>query len=216
MCAVTRLSDDVGAKPVDGSFHIGPWLVDPSLNTVSRNGSAVHLEPKMMSVLVCLANAQNAVVSKQRMIDEVWKGTFVTEDVLTRCISELRKALEDDTKEPQFIQTIPRKGYRLVAEVKPLKPKRRNWRFLYILALTAVLATLVIFLLTRTLRESPSGSVSVQRLTTSGKVNLAAISPDGKYLVYNENDGDKQSLWLQQKPARSIRRSELHHRKVLA
>ena len=183
---------------MDDSFHIGPWLVEPSVNTVSRNGTPVHLEPKVMSVLVCLASAQNAVVSKQRLIDEVWKDTFVTEDVLTRCISELRKALEDDSKEPLFIQTIPTKGYRLVAEVKPLEPKRRKWRLVSALVVVLSLAVLALLLVSRNLPRASSRNLNISRLTTSGKVNLAAISPDGKYLVYIENDGDKQGLWLQQ------------------
>ena len=55
--------------------------------------------------------------SKEKLIQSVWPDTFVTDDVLTRSISELRKVFEDDAKEPRFIQTIPRSGYRLVAPV---------------------------------------------------------------------------------------------------
>jgi len=183
---------------VDDSFHIGPWLVDPSVNTVSRNGTSTRLEPKVMEVLVCLASHAGAPVSKEKLLQTVWPETFVTDDVLTRCISELRKALEDDTKEPQFIQTIPRKGYRLVAEVRPLKPKGRKWRFVYALVVVASLAILALLMLKRNMRKAPGGNLSIQRLTSSGKVNLAAVSSDGKYLVYREDDGDKQSLWLQQ------------------
>jgi tetratricopeptide (TPR) repeat protein len=76
----------------------------------------------MMEVLVCLAERQGEVVSKEQLIGTVWANTFVTDDVLTRCISELRRALEDDQKSRQVIQTIPKRGYRLVAEVKHVAP----------------------------------------------------------------------------------------------
>src|SRR5215813_1326424 len=102
---------------MSGDFRIGQWLVDPSLNTVSANGASRHLEPKVMAVLVCLAKAENAVVPKQRLIDEVWKDTFVTDDVLTRCISELRDAFGDDARNPAIIQTIPKVGYKLLVPV---------------------------------------------------------------------------------------------------
>ena len=76
---------------------------------------AVRLEPKVMQVLVCLAEHQGELVTKEQLIRAVWADTFVTDDVLTRCISELRKALNDDPKQPRFIETIPKSGYRLIA-----------------------------------------------------------------------------------------------------
>ena len=76
----------------------------------------------MMDVLVCLAEMQGEVISKEQLIGAVWPDTFVTDDVLTRCISELRRALQDDPKEPKVIQTIPKRGYRLVAAVEPVLP----------------------------------------------------------------------------------------------
>jgi len=103
---------------VNGDFHIGAWLVQPSLDTVSCNGSRRHLEPKVMEVLVCLAKHSCETVSKEQLIRTVWGDTFVTDDVLTRCISELRKALDDDPKEPHIIETIPKRGYRLLSQVE--------------------------------------------------------------------------------------------------
>lgn len=101
-----------------GDLRVGSWLVQPSLSSVSSNGSSRRLEPKVMAVLLCLAEAQNAVVSKQQLMEEVWKNTFVTDDVLTRCVSELRDAFGDDARNPVFIQTIPKQGYRLLARVE--------------------------------------------------------------------------------------------------
>ena len=105
---------------VDSSFRIGPWLVQPSLNTISRNGTTVQLEPKVMSVLVCLAERPGEPVSKENLLQAVWPHTFVGEGVLTRSIFELRRVFEDEAKEPRVIQTIAKRGYRLVAPVIPV------------------------------------------------------------------------------------------------
>jgi Tol biopolymer transport system component/DNA-binding winged helix-turn-helix (wHTH) protein len=89
-------------------------LVEAPLNRLSRNGQTIHLEPKVMQVLLCLAETPFEVVKKEDLIRSVWNDTFVTDDVLTRSISELRKAFEDDPRRPQFIETIPKSGYRLL------------------------------------------------------------------------------------------------------
>ena len=104
-------------------FQIGPWLVSPKLNQIARSGKTIHLEPKIMSVLMCLAEHKCEVVSREQLLGAVWPDTFVTDDVLKRSISELRKALGDDTKEPRFIETIPKGGYRLLVSVSPVVPK---------------------------------------------------------------------------------------------
>jgi len=105
---------------VEASFRVGPWLVLPSLNTISRNGTTVQLEPKVMSVLVCLAEHRGEPVSKEQLLQAVWPDTFVGEGVLTRSIFELRRVFEDEAKEPHVIQTIAKRGYRLVAAVTPV------------------------------------------------------------------------------------------------
>lgn len=98
-------------------FRLGPWRVEPGLNRISCNGSSLRLEPKVMEVLVCLAHRAGEPLSKEQLLQAVWPGTFVSDDVLTRSVSELRRVLEDDPKEPRYIQTIAKRGYRLVAPV---------------------------------------------------------------------------------------------------
>src|SRR5262249_41183815 len=77
----------------------------------------VRLEPKAMEVLVCLAQHPGETLSKEALISKVWQDTFVTDDVLAHSISELRRAFDDDAREPRIIQTILKRGYRLVAPV---------------------------------------------------------------------------------------------------
>jgi TolB-like protein/DNA-binding winged helix-turn-helix (wHTH) protein/Flp pilus assembly protein TadD len=110
---------ELRSSAVENDFRVGAWLVEPQLNRLSTNGKAVHLEPKVMQVLICLAES-GAVVSKDKLMRAVWADAFVTEDVLTRSISELRKAFADDARNPQYIQTIPKSGYRLLVPVSGL------------------------------------------------------------------------------------------------
>lgn len=107
---------------MDCDFQIGEWVISPRLNSLSQNGHWVRVEPKVMQVLVCLADARD-VVSKEKLMRSVWTDTFVTDDVLTRSISELRKIFADNAKNPRFIQTIPKGGYRLMLPVGEIKPR---------------------------------------------------------------------------------------------
>ncbi len=107
------LRDSPGGK-MRGDFHIGDWLVQPQLNQIRSSAATIRIEPKAMAVLVCLATHQDQVLSKQDLKREVWPNTYVTDHVLVRCISDLRKALRDDPRAPKTIQTISRGGYRLI------------------------------------------------------------------------------------------------------
>src|SRR5215813_10905578 len=125
---------------------LGEWTVVPELNSLERKGRTVRLEPKVMQVLSFLAQHHGELVSKERLIQAVWADTFVTDAVLTRCISELRKTFNDDPKKPKFIETIAKSGYRLIPapenpKTKSLKGVALHWRwpicgFAGVLALT--------------------------------------------------------------------------------
>jgi TolB-like protein/DNA-binding winged helix-turn-helix (wHTH) protein len=104
---------------VNSDFRVGPWLVQPSLNTISQNGTSNRVESKMMGVLVCLAEHTGEVVPKEKLLQVVWPDTFVSDDVLKRSVSELRRVFGDDAHESRIIETIPKRGYRLVLDVKP-------------------------------------------------------------------------------------------------
>jgi adenylate cyclase len=105
---------------MQSDFQLGAWRVQPQLNCVSCDLKTVRLEPKMMEVLLCLAKGSGEVVSKEELVGEVWRNTFVTDDVLIRCVSALRKAFGDDAGQPAIIQTIPKRGYRLLLPVVPV------------------------------------------------------------------------------------------------
>lgn len=101
-------------------FFVADWRVRPALGQLERGDVAVSIEARSLQVLACLARHAPDVVSKQRLIREVWGEAFVSDEVLSHAIWELRKAFGDEARKPRFIQTIPKKGYRLLAEVSSL------------------------------------------------------------------------------------------------
>ncbi len=99
------------------NLRIGDWLLEPELNQVSGPAGTVHLEPRTAAVLVELAARPGEVRSRDDLLQAVWGDAFVGEAVLTHSIWELRKAFGDKARQPQYIQTVPRRGYRLLAPV---------------------------------------------------------------------------------------------------
>ncbi len=98
-------------------FRVGEWLVEPNLNCITRSDKRVPIEPKVIEVLTYLADYAGEVLPKEQIIQAVWPDTHVSDEVLRYSISELRKAFNDDARDPQIIQTIARRGYRLIAPV---------------------------------------------------------------------------------------------------
>lgn len=100
-----------------GAFEIGGWAVEPARNRLSRGEDSVHLEPRAMDLLLCLVEHRGQVVPRRLIVDRVWAGGFIADTTLTHTIADLRRAFGDDPRSPSFIETIPKRGYRLVAEV---------------------------------------------------------------------------------------------------
>ena len=94
-------------------FRLGRVEVRPSESSLIVEGDAVHIEPKVMQVLLALVSAAPNLVRREDLVAQVWPRGYVTDDALNRCISSLRHALGDDARSPEFILTVPRKGYRL-------------------------------------------------------------------------------------------------------
>jgi Tol biopolymer transport system component/DNA-binding winged helix-turn-helix (wHTH) protein len=99
---------------MSGDFQIGDWSVQPAVNRLTRGDQVVRLEPKVMQVLVQLAEQSGEVVPREELIARVWPDVFVTDDVLHRAVRELRRAFGDSTAAPCYIETIRKRGYRLM------------------------------------------------------------------------------------------------------
>ena len=103
--------------------RISEWVAYPKLNRLRGPEGEVHLEPRLMSVLMCLAMAEGGVLSRDELLDLVWGDVVVGEEALTRTISELRRILGDNSRSPRYIETIRKGGYRLIPEVEILPPE---------------------------------------------------------------------------------------------
>lgn len=99
-------------------FRVGEWLAEPALNCVSSGERVQRMRPQLMDVLVCLARHHGRVVLKEELLAEVWPDRNITESGLVRCIAELRQLLGDDPRKPAYIETISKRGYRLIAAVE--------------------------------------------------------------------------------------------------
>jgi DNA-binding winged helix-turn-helix (wHTH) protein/tetratricopeptide (TPR) repeat protein len=105
-------------QELQAGFRIGQCIIEPRQNRIVRDDTEVRLEPKVMDVLVCLAERAGEVVSRHTLNEQVWGNTVVTDQAVTNCISELRHHLGDDRSTNRVIETIPKRGYCLTAPVQ--------------------------------------------------------------------------------------------------
>jgi len=115
MSEFLRKEEIVGLTSV---FKLGDWAVDPSLDRVFREDAEVRLEPRVMKVLTLLAAQPGQVLSREELEAGAWGNIIVGYDSLSGCINKLRKALGDSPQNPIYIETVSKKGYRLIAPVR--------------------------------------------------------------------------------------------------
>ncbi len=114
-----------GGPDAAAAWTVGPWRVDAGTGELRREGQAPELqrvEPKVAEVLVHLARRAGQVVSRDELLNAVWPGVVVGDDALTQAVIKLRKALGDDARRPSYIETLAKRGYRLIAPVAPCLP----------------------------------------------------------------------------------------------
>ena len=105
----------MNADPLVARLRFDVFELDEANALLICNGQAVTLAPKPFDVLCALARTPGSLVTKYALLDLVWGHRFVTESVLKTAISEVRAALDDDPKEPRYIETVSRRGYRFIA-----------------------------------------------------------------------------------------------------
>jgi DNA-binding winged helix-turn-helix (wHTH) protein/Tol biopolymer transport system component len=199
------------------AYEFDDIRVDLRLLAVTRAGAPVDLEPKTFEVLRYLIEHRDRLVTKDELLDTVWSGVFVTPNVLTRAVAQLRKSIGDEAHDSRFIETVAKRGYRFIGTVKtagngstaanidvPVHPPEarvaRNpvSATIWFGALLAAAVLLSAWAIVASRPPAPRPLPSVQRLTTSGDVIDAVISRDGKYVAYVRSSGGKQSLWIRQ------------------
>ncbi|MGE0593249.1 MAG: winged helix-turn-helix domain-containing protein [Vicinamibacterales bacterium] len=261
----------VPAPPGAEILRFGPLTIDLRRAQVWKDGVAVGLEPKAFDVLAYLLRHRERLVTKDELLDQVWADVFVTPNVLSRAIAQLRKATGDDAHAPRYIETVARRGYRWVApdavEASPgtspaaslhavsertvldpqsLDPEafdpdgrdpdgpgvsdrgatdgalqalpdaqvaagrssgaRSVWHAAWttrgtLLPVAAVLAVILLVAVWRGAAHTPPPAPApplVERLTSTGDVIDAVVSPDGTYVAFVRSFGGQQGLWVRQ------------------
>lgn len=209
------------------SVEFGEFILDVKERVLLRQGKPVSITPKTFQLLLVLIENHGHIVEKNELMKMVWADSFVEDGNLTFTISLLRKALEDNKKNPRFIETVSRRGYRFIGEVRetsnedvsnndaesalpqPIERKSAHLqKLIKFLVPTATILVISLAALGFWYVSNKNGEASValisapfssEKLSTNGKVGQAVISPDGKNVVYTNGLGsDKLSIWLRQ------------------
>ena len=205
-------------------FRFGEFTVDCEQRVLLRNDSPVPLAPKVFDTLLILVGNSGRIVEKEELMSRLWPETCVEESNLTFNIQQLRKALGDNARQPHFIETVARRGYRFIAEVKensptPVAVEAESSRISSVASLTspkrsylsiAALAFLVVgsiaiaLWFTQRLNATSAPAVPIlskpfksAKFASTGNQH-AVLTPDGKYVAYTSETGGKQSVWLRE------------------
>ncbi len=107
-----------------GRFHFDGFILDPANRLLTRDGMTVDLNARYLDALALLVREAGQLVTKDRFLDDVWRGVPVTDEALTQCIKTLRRTLGDNAANPRLIETVPKHGYRFVAAVETAPEER--------------------------------------------------------------------------------------------
>src|SRR5215204_615896 len=209
-------------------YEFANFRLIPTEKLLLRDGEPVPLTPKVFDTLKFLTENAGHLLEKDELMKKIWQDHYVEEGNLAFNIKVLRKALGDSAAHPQFIETIPRRGYRFIAEVSKLSPeaeapnilpdaappdrkkrfKAQHSRGFYLpQAFAAILLVSIIVLggwyvqTRRASAEMPilSAPFASEKLSTNGKVTHVVLSPDGRNMVYTNGTGiDRESVWLRE------------------
>ena len=105
-------------EKLEKGFYLGGWEVQPLEGRIVGASGPVHVEPLVMKVLLALASRPGEVVQRNELVDKVWDGRAISDSPINRCIAELRRLLEDSRTDPRFVETLSKRGYRLIAPVR--------------------------------------------------------------------------------------------------
>ena len=191
-------------------FWVGEFRVDVARAKVVSSDQAISLEPRVLKVLLTLAETPGEVVTHETLLEKVWPNVVVAPNAVQRCIGQLRKTFGDDAKQQKVIVTHPKVGYSLIAKVEKTdcrtpkkssnsgtthKDYRIHWFF------GVVLIILIAFFLLRPPFPSNTAHLPFEQLTpltsTDEKEYYPNFSPDGRYLVFNRYIAAcENELWI--------------------
>lgn len=196
-------------------WHVREWKIEPETNRIVGPDKTTRVEPKVMDVLVCFLERPNETLSQDYLMDAVWGDIIVEDNALRRVVSQLRKVFRDNPRQPEFIETIPKKGYRFIAPVAyradvpilqppgvpapvaarlPVPKKRPAWYVLLGWVGAAVAVSAIGIGAVVQLRSSDTVQPLPKRpLTTLPGVEAQPrLSPDGQHVAFVASGGEGQ------------------------
>ncbi|MEQ9561866.1 MAG: winged helix-turn-helix domain-containing protein, partial [Woeseiaceae bacterium] len=200
------------SNPEQNAFQVGDWLVEPHLNRLVRGGDTQLVEPRSMDVLVYLCRHSNRVVSNDELIAAVWGGRPMGDNPVYKAIAKLRKAFGDESGEPRYIETVSKKGYRLIAEVRvedagstataipSQMPALRGGPAVAVGMLAGILLAAVVF-------WQPTPESPVLRLISNfpGSHSQPSFSPDAGAIAFASNFDGESHIWVLDRDAQAPR-----------
>ncbi len=205
-------------------LRVGAFVVDPSTNELRGAAGIRRLRPILMDVLLRLAADAGRAVPRETLITDVWPRRMVNDEVLSRAIAELRTVLDDDTSGARYIETLPKIGYRLVAQVTPVgadamtnptpaqtapagpRPAPFPWRHAAGALLTTALAIIAVVGLARrggqptlpAMQAIERQLVAAVPFTSDPELEIhPRFSPDGRRVVFIKRDERQSQLVIQ-------------------
>jgi DNA-binding winged helix-turn-helix (wHTH) protein/Tol biopolymer transport system component len=198
------------------TYEFANFRLDRRQKVLFRGGTPVPLTPKVYDTLELLVENSSRLLDKDELMQRLWPDRFVEESNLTSNIKMLRKALGDDASHPRFIETVPRRGYRFIGDVRLTsdpailpqrasettfvdeRPPQKRYVLITITVVLIISAVGIAFVQFGRNSFFKNRQPKLTRLTTSGKITNAALAPDGNTIVFSQKDGRGESLWRRQ------------------
>jgi DNA-binding winged helix-turn-helix (wHTH) protein/Tol biopolymer transport system component len=207
-------------------IQFGEFILDSKQARLSCQGKELAIEPKLFELLLLFVNQPNTIISRQDILDNLWPGSLVTDNAINKMVANLRKVLADGAKNPRYIQTIPKRGYRLICEVTLLEsdnstekgriiasnssetnnhnksvPNKGNNKI--IIALLSLLCCLFLWqVLSSNDKNSNNNRQTMELTRTHGAEQSARMHPNNNHLYYLKRNLKKDSehtnyqLWI--------------------
>ena len=211
------------ANSANNLYEFGPFQIDVTERLLLRDGNRIALTPKAFDTLIILLDRQGHIVEKDELMSLVWPDTAVEENNLMQNVHAIRKALGENPQEQKYIETLPRRGYRFIAEVRKIapqaeiaktngslvsdvaviapiiQPSARNKFSPWLLAAVLILGAGIFYWVAYSGKPAEVNQpLRITRLTNTSNVWETAISPDGDSLAIIFGDVGQQSLRYRQ------------------
>jgi Tol biopolymer transport system component/DNA-binding winged helix-turn-helix (wHTH) protein len=202
-------------------YEFGDFRLNTAEKLLINEKGQNSLPPKVFDLLTLFLENSGKLLTKEEILEKVWAESFVEESNLAFTIAQIRKLLNDNARQPKYIETVPKRGYRFIAQIKePSVPKlpaetavikqsetattnifsTKTFAFLSVAILLLATVAIAAYWINIKSVESPllNRAYNLAKLTESGKSQNSAISPDGKFVVYPHEVNSSQSLWRKQ------------------